>query len=96
MCNWRVQCDYDNIPTTIFTPLEYGCIGLTEEKAIAKYGQDDIQVYHTNFRPLEWTVPHREENACYAKLICVISLNVCLSVCRCLCLFFSASLCSKS
>jgi len=76
-----VQCDYDNIPTTIFTPLEYGCIGLTEEKAIARYGEEDIQVYHSNFIPLEWTVPHRDENACYAKLICVVSLNVCLSVC---------------
>ena len=23
--------DYTNVPTTVFTPLEYGCIGLTEE-----------------------------------------------------------------
>jgi len=68
-------CDYVNIPTTIFTPLEYGCIGMTEEAAIAQYGQDDIQVYHSNFLPLEWTVPHHDENACYAKLITVKSLN---------------------
>ena len=27
--------DYDNIPTTVFTPLEYGCIGLSEEEAYA-------------------------------------------------------------
>jgi glutaredoxin len=66
-------CDYDNIPTTVFTPLEYGCIGLTEEDAIAKYGDEDIEVYHAAFKPLEWTVPHREDNACYTKLICVIS-----------------------
>ena len=25
--------DYDSIATTVFTPLEYGCVGLTEEKA---------------------------------------------------------------
>jgi len=75
------QCDYDNIPTTIFTPLEYGCIGSTEEQAIAKYGEDDIEVYHNNFLPLEWTVPHRDENACYAKLICVRSLDVRLYLC---------------
>uniref|UniRef100_A0A8V1A5W4 thioredoxin-disulfide reductase (NADPH) n=1 Tax=Gallus gallus TaxID=9031 RepID=A0A8V1A5W4_CHICK len=25
--------DYDNVPTTVFTPLEYGCVGLSEEKA---------------------------------------------------------------
>jgi len=80
------------VPTTIFTPLEYGCIGLTEEQALAKYGQEDVEVYHGNFLPLEWTVPHRPENACYAKLICITSLNVCLSyslsvslsVCLCL------------
>ena len=36
--------DYINYPTTVFTPLEYGCIGLSEESAIAKYGEEDIEV----------------------------------------------------
>ena len=71
-----LQTDYEKIPTTVFTPLEYGCIGLSEEDATAKYGADDIEVYHAHFTPLEWTVPHREENACYAKLICVKSQKV--------------------
>lgn len=35
-----------------------------------------FQVYHSNFVPLEWTVPHREENVCYAKLICNRADNV--------------------
>ena len=26
--------DYQNIATTVFTPLEYGCVGLNEEEAI--------------------------------------------------------------
>jgi thioredoxin reductase (NADPH) len=26
--------DYNNIATTVFTPIEYGCIGLSEEDAI--------------------------------------------------------------
>ena len=72
-----LQTDYEKIPTTVFTPLEYGCIGLSEEDATAKYGADDIEVYHAHFTPLEWTVPHREENACYAKLISVKSHKVC-------------------
>ncbi|XP_071514079.1 thioredoxin reductase 1, cytoplasmic [Panulirus ornatus] len=67
--------DYVNVPTTVFTPLEYGSCGYSEEKAIEKYGEDDIEVYHTNFLPLEFTVPHRPENDCYAKLICVKSEN---------------------
>ena len=40
--------DYVNVPTTVFTPLEYGTCGLTEEDALAKFG-DKIKVYHTAF-----------------------------------------------
>jgi len=67
--------DYTNVPTTVFTPMEYGCIGLAEEDAIAKYGAGDVEVYHSFMTPLEVTVPKRDENAGYAKLICVKSLN---------------------
>ncbi|XP_076334922.1 thioredoxin reductase 1, cytoplasmic-like [Tachypleus tridentatus] len=69
--NGQRQCDYQNVPTTVFTPLEYGCIGYSEEKAIEKYGDDNIEVYHTNFMPLEWTLPKKNENICYAKIICL-------------------------
>jgi hypothetical protein len=68
--------DYVNVCTTVFTPLEYGGCGLAEEDAIKQYGEEDVEVYHTNFWPLEWTVAHRPENACYAKLICIKSLKV--------------------
>lgn len=62
--------DYDKIPTTVFTPLEYGCIGFSEEDALAKFGAENIEVYHSAFTPLEWTIPeHRPKNKCYAKLI---------------------------
>ena len=63
------KTNYDNVPTTVFTPLEYGCCGLAEEEAFARLGEDNVDVYHTNFWPLEWTVAHRPENACYMKLI---------------------------
>jgi len=63
--------DYVNVCTTVFTPLEYGCCGLSEEDAIAEHGEENIEVYHTNFWPLEWTVAHRPENSCYCKLICL-------------------------
>jgi len=64
-----VLTNYDNVPTTVFTPLEYGCCGLSEEEAERRLGEDKVEVYHTNFWPLEWTVSHRPENACYMKLI---------------------------
>jgi thioredoxin reductase (NADPH) len=38
------QCDYENVPTTVFTPLEYGCCGLSEEKAMEKFGEENIEV----------------------------------------------------
>lgn len=63
--------DYDKIPTTVFTPLEYGCCGLSEEDAISRYGEENLSIFHTNFWPLEWTLNHdRPDNACYAKLVC--------------------------
>ncbi|GFS52899.1 thioredoxin reductase 1, cytoplasmic [Trichonephila inaurata madagascariensis] len=40
--------------------------------AIETYGEDKIEVYHSNVTPLEWTVAKREANACYVKLICLI------------------------
>ncbi|XP_042536208.1 thioredoxin reductase 3 isoform X2 [Dipodomys spectabilis] len=63
-------CDYTNVPTTVFTPLEYGCCGLSEERAVEVYKKENMEVYHTLFWPLEWTVAGRENNACYAKIIC--------------------------
>ncbi|XP_065910410.1 thioredoxin reductase 1, cytoplasmic-like [Dysidea avara] len=66
----KLECDYINVPTTVFTPLEYGSIGLPEEDAIAIFGENNIEVYHTYFKPLEWTVAAREDNTCYGKLVC--------------------------
>ncbi|XP_029811079.1 thioredoxin reductase 1, cytoplasmic [Suricata suricatta] len=70
-----VKCDYENVPTTVFTPLEYGSCGLSEEKAVEKFGEENIEVYHSYFWPLEWTIPSRDNNKCYAKIICNIKDN---------------------
>lgn len=67
------QMDYVNVPTTIFTPLEYGCIGYTEEAARAKFGDDNVEVFHQIFQPLEMTLPGRmnrpKEDHCYTKIV---------------------------
>ena len=76
------QMDYLGVPTTVYTPLEYGCVGYTEEEAEKVYGagglkpDSGIEVWHSYFKPLEWTVPHRGDNACYAKLVCHIGENM--------------------
>jgi len=68
--------DYSKVPTTVYTPLEYGACGMPEELAIEKYGEKNIEVFHSYYKPLEWTVPHRGDNACYAKLVCNIADNL--------------------
>lgn len=32
------------VPTTVFTPLEYGCVGLSEEEAVTLHGQEHVEV----------------------------------------------------
>ncbi|XP_061841908.1 thioredoxin reductase 2, mitochondrial-like [Nerophis lumbriciformis] len=62
--------NYDNVATTVFTPLEYGCVGLSEEEAELKHGKDNIEVYHAFYKPLEFTVAERDASQCYLKVIC--------------------------
>ncbi|XP_072839813.2 thioredoxin reductase 2, mitochondrial isoform X1 [Pogona vitticeps] len=64
--------DYDNVPTTVFTPLEYGCVGLSEETAMDRFGADNIEVYHAFYKPLEFTVAEREASQCYIKMVCLL------------------------
>uniref|UniRef100_A0A4W3JXB5 Thioredoxin reductase 3 n=1 Tax=Callorhinchus milii TaxID=7868 RepID=A0A4W3JXB5_CALMI len=66
----NLKCDYVNVCTTVFTPLEYGCCGLTEDKAVALYDAENIEVFHSLFKPLEWAITSKENNACFAKIIC--------------------------
>jgi thioredoxin reductase (NADPH) len=64
--------DYDKIPTTVFTPLEYGCCGLSEEDATARHGSE-LEVFHQAYTPLEWALPEptpKHANKCYMKLLC--------------------------
>ncbi|KAM8819133.1 thioredoxin reductase 2, mitochondrial isoform 2-T2 [Rhynchonycteris naso] len=63
-----VLMDYDNVPTTVFTPLEYGCVGLSEEEAVARHGEDRVEVYHAYYKPLEFTVAERDASQCYIKM----------------------------
>ena len=68
-------CDYAYAPTTVFTPVEYGCVGYSEEKAIEVFGKENIDVYHQAFRPYEWSITPRPVNACWAKLVVLLSEN---------------------
>jgi len=68
--------NYDLIATTIFTPLEYAAIGYSEERAIEKLGKENVEVYHTAFKPLEWNfLKSHKDSLCYTKLIVDTSQN---------------------
>ncbi|KAF5287803.1 hypothetical protein FQR65_LT12171 [Abscondita terminalis] len=67
--NATATMDYNNVATTVFTPLEYGCVGLSEEKAIEIYGEDEIEVYHAYYKPTEFFVPQRSIVHCYIKVV---------------------------
>lgn len=67
--------NFKNIATTVFTPIEYGVIGLSEEAAIQQYGEDNIEVFHNSFNPLEWSPGQgggRPKYSGYLKLVCLI------------------------
>jgi thioredoxin reductase (NADPH) len=44
-----LKMDYTNVPTTVFTPMEYGSVGLSEVAARALHG-DDLDVYNRVFK----------------------------------------------
>ncbi|XP_047674952.1 thioredoxin reductase 2, tandem duplicate 2 [Tachysurus fulvidraco] len=62
--------NYDNVPTTVFTPLEYGCVGLSEEEAERRYGSDNIEIFHAFYKPLEFTIAEKDASQCYIKVVC--------------------------
>ena len=46
------KLDYTDVATVVFSHPVIGSVGLTEEKAIAKYGAENITVYKSSFTPM--------------------------------------------
>jgi pyruvate/2-oxoglutarate dehydrogenase complex dihydrolipoamide dehydrogenase (E3) component len=71
------------VPTTVFTPSEYGSVGLSEEEAVKQYGAANIDSYLYEWPSLERAALHREKpsdrridegdveqgNNCFTKLV---------------------------
>lgn len=51
---------YADIPTAIFTTPEAATVGLTEEEAREMHG-DAIKIYKSNFRPMYYVLPNKQE-----------------------------------
>ncbi|KYN01382.1 PREDICTED: thioredoxin reductase 1, mitochondrial isoform X2 [Cyphomyrmex costatus] len=67
--NSTEKMDYTNVATTVFTPLEYGCVGLSEEAAVALHGEDEIEIFHAYYKPTEFFVPQKNVDRCYVKVV---------------------------
>ncbi|KAI8984757.1 glutathione-disulfide reductase [Mycotypha africana] len=63
--------DYDNIPTVVFAHPTIGTVGLTEEQAREKYGDENLKIYKSRFTNMYFSVleEHEKEPTAY-KLIC--------------------------
>ncbi|SBS85981.1 thioredoxin reductase [Plasmodium ovale curtisi] len=77
--------DYTFIPTSIYTPIEYGACGYSEEKAYELYGKSNVEIFLQEFNNLEISAVHRKKcmkvqkdeydvdisSTCLAKLVCL-------------------------
>lgn len=62
------KLDYDNIPSVIFSHPPIGTVGLTEQQARSRFG-DEAVVYQTSFTPMRYALDtHRSTTA--MKLVC--------------------------
>jgi len=68
--NSKEPMDYRNVCTTVFTPIEYGTVGYSEDDAIEEFGEDNIDVYHKSFMPLEWSLSEgRSRHQAFTKVV---------------------------
>lgn len=52
--------NYSAVPTAIFSPLEIGTCGISEEEAIEEYGAENIKVYRARFTPMIHSITKKE------------------------------------
>ncbi|KGG16389.1 Glutathione reductase [Prochlorococcus sp. MIT 0602] len=60
--------NYDFVPKAVFSQPELAFVGITEEEALDKYGEDNIVVFRSKFRPMSQMLPKSTE-ICLLKLI---------------------------
>ncbi|KAL6642917.1 hypothetical protein ACP70R_021098 [Stipagrostis hirtigluma subsp. patula] len=72
--NEPTKPDYSAVPSAVFSQPPIGQVGLTEEKAIEKYG--DVDVYTANFRPLRATLSGLPDRVYMKVVVCAITNKV--------------------
>jgi len=62
--------DYTGIATVVFSHPVIGTVGLTQDEAIAEYGEDNITVYNSQFTALYQAITEEYRDPTRMKLIC--------------------------
>lgn len=62
--------NYSGIATVVFSHPVIGTVGLTEEEAIAEYGEDNVTVYNSQFTALYQAITENHRDPTRMKLIC--------------------------
>jgi glutathione reductase (NADPH) len=63
------RLDYDNIPSVVFSHPPIGTVGLTEDEARERFG-DDVKIYQSRFTPMVYALTKRRI-PCVMKLVTV-------------------------
>ncbi len=63
------KMDYDLVPTVVFSHPPIGTIGLTEQDAIAQYGEANVKTYQSGFTAM-YTAVTAHRQPCKMKLVC--------------------------
>ncbi|GJN20611.1 hypothetical protein PR202_gb08009 [Eleusine coracana subsp. coracana] len=72
--------NYSAVPSAVFSQPPIGQVGLTEEKAIEKFG--DVDIYTANFKPLRATLSGLPDRV-YMKIVVCANTNKVLGVHMC-------------
>ena len=67
------KVSYDNVPTVVFSHPPIGTIGLSEQQAVEKYGEDNVKIYRSRFANLfygPWQVEADDKPKTAMKLVC--------------------------
>lgn len=60
---------YENIPTVVFSHPTSGTVGLTEQEAKDKHGEENVKVYNSKFTAMYFGMLEHKEPSAY-KLVC--------------------------
>lgn len=52
---------HENVPSAIFSHPEAATVGLTEAEAKSRYGEEEVLVYRSKFRPMYYVLPDKQE-----------------------------------